>query len=202
MKGSLRKELRARRRALTPGEHALRSDLAASAITRLPAFRSGARVAIYLPFDREVNTRALLIAAQRRAVHIYVPVITDVAHRRMSFYPITGRTRRGTFGISVPHAAPGRAHRQLGPRWFDLVVVPLVGIDRGGRRLGMGLGFYDRAFGFRSHRLHWRGPLLVGLAFECQRVESVHPKPWDLALDALATERGLVHFRTSRSHRA
>jgi 5-formyltetrahydrofolate cyclo-ligase len=194
MKGSLRKELRARRRALTPEEHALRSRLAASAITRLPAFRAGARVAIYLPFDGEVNTAALLIAAERRGVHVYVPVVSDVSHRRMRFYPVTGRTRRGTFGISVPHATPGRPHRLLPPRWFDLVVVPLVGIDRHGRRLGMGLGFYDRAFGFRRQRRHWRGPLLVGLGFECQRVQSVHPKPWDLALDALATERGVEHF--------
>jgi 5-formyltetrahydrofolate cyclo-ligase len=195
MKGALRKELRARRRALTPAEHALRSNLAASAITRLPAFRAGARVAVYLPFDREVNTAALLLAAERRGVHLYVPVIGDLRHRRMQFYPVTGRTRRGVFGISVPHAAPGRRHRMLAPRWFDLIVVPLVGIDHAGRRLGMGLGFYDRAFGFRRHRRLWRGPLLVGLAFECQRVPSVHAQGWDLALDALATERGIEHFR-------
>src|SRR6267378_1458496 len=49
-----------------PAEHALRSDLAASAVTRLPAFKAGARVAVYLPFDRETDTAALLAAARRR----------------------------------------------------------------------------------------------------------------------------------------
>lgn len=198
MKRTLRSELRARRRALSGQEHALRSNLAASAITRLPQFHAGARIAVYLPFDREVNTAALLLAARHRAVRLYVPVIHDLRHRRMRFYPITGRTRPGTFGISVPQDRPGRPHRLLPARWFDLVVVPLVGIDRRGHRLGMGLGFYDRAFGYRRHRRHWRGPALVGLGFECQRVEAVHAEPWDLALDALATERGITIFRRDR----
>lgn len=199
MKASLRKELRARRRAFGREEHASLSNLAASAITRLPAFKAGARVALYFPFDREVNTAPLLVAARRRGVKVYMPVVTDVRHRRMRFYPITGRTRRGAFGISVPHAAPNRRVQLLQPRWFDLIVVPLVGIDRTGRRLGMGLGFYDRAFRFRRLRHDWRGPLLVGLGFECQRVETVHAQPWDLKLDALATERGIEHFRKERA---
>ncbi len=68
MKGKLRKELRAKRRSLSAAEHALRSNLAASSITRLAAFKAGARLALYLPFDREVNTAALLVAARRRRV--------------------------------------------------------------------------------------------------------------------------------------
>jgi 5-formyltetrahydrofolate cyclo-ligase len=190
MKRQLRKDLRARRRALDPAEHTRRSTLAASAITRLAQFKSGARVAVYLPFDRETNPAALLIAARRRGIRLFVPVITDLRHRRMRFLPLSGRTRRGTFGISVPHG-PGLA---TPPRWLDLIVVPLVGIDAEGGRLGMGLGFYDRAFAFRRTRARWMGPRLVGLAFDCQRVEAAFADPWDLRLDALATESGVHHF--------
>jgi 5-formyltetrahydrofolate cyclo-ligase len=82
----------------------------------------------------------------------------------------------------------------LGPRWFNLIVVPLVGVDLGGRRLGMGGGFYDRSLSFRRHRRHWRGPALVGFAFDCQRAESVFAQPFDVSLDALATESGVQHF--------
>src|SRR5271165_668074 len=103
MKGKLRKELRAKRRSLSAAEHALLSNLAASSITRLAAFKSGSRVAIYLPFDRETNTAALLVAARRRRVRIFVPVVSDLRHRRLRFCPLTGKTRRGVFGISVPH---------------------------------------------------------------------------------------------------
>ena len=88
------------------------------------------------------------------------------------------------FGISVPH----RSGRAIAPRWFDLIVVPLVGVDAEGRRLGMGGGFYDRALDFRRHRRHWMGPRLVGLGFECQRADTVCADPWDVRLDSLATE--------------
>jgi 5-formyltetrahydrofolate cyclo-ligase len=193
MKRQLRKELRAKRRSLTPAEHALRSLLAASAVTRMPQFKAGARVAIYLPFDRETNTAALLVAARRRGVGIFVPVVTDLRHRRISFYPLSGKTRRGVFGISVPH----RHGRPTAARWFDLIVVPLVGIDGAGRRLGMGGGFYDRALAFRRERRHWMGPRLVGLGLDCQRVATVFADQWDVRLDALATESGVEHFPRS-----
>jgi 5-formyltetrahydrofolate cyclo-ligase len=193
MKAQLRKELRARRRGLKAADHALKSNLAASAITRLPAFKPGARVAIYLPFDRETNTAALLVAARRRRVRIYVPVIESRRHARLRFYPLSGKTRRGVFGISVPHGAARR--HTVAPRWFDLIVVPLVGIDAAGRRLGMGGGFYDRALAFRRARYRWRGPYLVGLAFECQRTAAVYAERHDIRLDAVATECGVLHFR-------
>jgi 5-formyltetrahydrofolate cyclo-ligase len=189
-KPTLRKELRALRRSLPRGEHAARSTLAAACITRSKRFKAGARVAIYLPFDRETDTATLLAAAQRRGIRVFVPVVTDLRHRRMSFHPWSGRTRRGAFGISVPH----RQGRPIGARWFDLIVVPLVGADPTGCRLGVGGGFYDRALAFRRMRRHWMGPCLLGLGFDRQRVDCVFADPWDVRLDGLATESGLEQF--------
>jgi len=192
MKGKLRKELRAKRRALGAADHARRSSLAASSITRLAAFKSGARIAVYLPFDRETNTAALIAAARRRRIRIFVPVVESLRHRRLRFYPLAQRTRRGAFGISVPQSIP---HRDaVEPRWFDLIVVPLVGVDGQGRRLGMGGGFYDRALAFRRQRREWLGPRIVGLGFGCQRTDSMFADSWDVRLDALATEAGVHHF--------
>jgi 5-formyltetrahydrofolate cyclo-ligase len=194
MKVKLRKELRAARRSLVPADHDLRSRLAAASIVRLAAFKSGARIALYLPFDRETDTAALVVAARRRGIRIFVPVVSDLRHRRLRFYPLTGRTRRGTFGISIPQCAPHRLARAVEPRWFDLIVVPLVGVDPKGRRLGMGGGFYDRALAFRRHRMHWKGPRLVGLGFDRQRAACVFAEPWDVRLDALASESGYEDF--------
>jgi 5-formyltetrahydrofolate cyclo-ligase len=194
MKVAIRKQLRTARRSLSPADHSLRSNLAASAITRMAAFRHRSRVAIYLPFDRETNTAALLIAARRRGIHLYVPVVSDLRHRRLRFHRLTGKTRRGVFGISVPHRLGSHATPPVEPRWFDLIVVPLVGIDGGGRRLGMGGGFYDRALAFRRARRRWMGPRLVGLGFDCQCVDSVCADGWDVRLDVLATESGLHEF--------
>jgi 5-formyltetrahydrofolate cyclo-ligase len=186
-KAALRRKLRAERRALSAPDHDRRSRLAAKPIERLPQFSAGRRIALYLPFDREVDTARLIAAARRRGVRVYVPVVVDRRHRRIALYPLSRKTRRGTFGIRIPD----RASSMLGARWFNLIVVPMVGVDRAGRRLGMGGGFYDRLFAFRRHRHSWRAPRLVGLAFDCQRVATVEPDSWDLRLDAVATESGL-----------
>jgi 5-formyltetrahydrofolate cyclo-ligase len=190
MKAKIRKQIRAQRRSLSKTDHGYRSRLAARAVAGLPMFRAGKRVALYLPFDRETDTAALIAAARRRGVRVFVPVIVDRRHSRIRFYPLDGKTRRGVFGIAVPSSL---AH-PLPSRWLNLVVIPLVGVDTAGRRLGMGGGFYDRALDFRRRRRHWAGPHLVGLAFDCQRTDSYFAEPWDLSLDSLATESGLQHY--------
>src|SRR6202000_1084974 len=64
MKATLRKQLRAARRALTEPDHWRRSLAAARTIMRLRFFRAGCRIALYLPFDGESDTAALMAAAR------------------------------------------------------------------------------------------------------------------------------------------
>ena len=93
-----------------------------------------------------------------------MPVITSLRRRSMRFDPWPPDPQRAT-GVA------GTA------RWFDLVLTPLVGFDERGNRIGRGAGFYDRHFAFLRHRSTWHRPLLLGLAFELQRVERLPAKP-------------------------
>jgi 5-formyltetrahydrofolate cyclo-ligase len=190
MKTTLRKELRVRRRALRAPDHRHRSLAAAKAVMRLRSFRAGKRIALYLPFDAESDTAALIATAWRRGVQVFVPVISDRRHRRLRFYRLTGATTTGHFGISVPRLRL----TCVAPQWLNLIVIPLVGVDGAGRRLGMGGGYYDRALAFRRRRRCWQGPHLVGLAFDCQRTDVKFADAWDLRLDSLATESGMEYF--------
>ena len=190
LKESLRKELRAQRRSLSDSDYRRRSLAAARALTRLRMFSSGKRVALYLPIDREVDTATLVRAARQRGVRIFVPVISHRRHRRLRFFPLTAKTTPGTFGISVPLRRRG----PVGAQWLDLIVIPLVGVDAAGARLGMGGGYYDRALAFRRRRTQWKGPYLVGLAFDCQRTGLKFADEWDIQLDSLATESGVRQF--------
>jgi 5-formyltetrahydrofolate cyclo-ligase len=190
MKATLRKQLRAQRGALSEPDHWHRSLAAARTIMRLRFFRAGKRIALYLPFDGESDTAALMAGARRRGVKVFVPVISHRRHARLRFYPLTGATVPGEYGISVPRLRL----TSISPQWLDLIVIPLVGVDGDGRRLGMGGGYYDRALAFRRRRRCWQGPHLVGLAFDCQRTEVKFADTWDLRLDSLATESGAEHF--------
>ena len=73
--------------------------------------------------------------------------------------------------------------------------MPLVGFDHQGYRLGMGGGYYDATLAYMRHRRSWRKPRLVGIAYECQRVEKLPHDPWDMPLDAVVTEDGVIEFR-------
>ena len=191
MKTALRKTLRGARRALSAAEHRRRSLLAARAVAKLPMFAAGKRIALYLPFDRETDTSALLIAARKRRIKVFVPVVLDRRRRVMRFYPLIGELRRGAFGILVPRFT----RHPVAARWLDLIVVPVVGVDDTGRRLGMGGGFYDRALSFRRTMRRGMGPHLAGLAFDLQRTHECFADAWDLRLDSLATESGLLRIQ-------
>jgi 5-formyltetrahydrofolate cyclo-ligase len=190
VKATLRKQLRAARRSMGIAEHRRRSLAAAKKVMRHRLFSAGKRVAVYLPFDGELDTSALITAARLRGVQIFVPFIADRRHRRMRFYPLEGATEPGAFGIFVPRLRAG----PISPRWMDLIIVPVVGVDSDGMRLGMGGGYYDRALEFRKRRRYWKGPHLLGLAFDCQRSGVKFAEDWDLRLNSLATETGVEHF--------
>jgi len=111
MKEPLRKKLRAQRRSLSDFEHRQRSLAAAKAIMRLRMFSAGKRVALYLPFDRETDTAALIRAAQQRGVQIFVPVISSRRHCRLRFYPLKGETASARLEFRCRACAQGRFHR-------------------------------------------------------------------------------------------
>ena len=103
--------------------------------------------------------------------------------------------RRGDFGIQEPAGGPIRAARNL-----DIILTPLVAFDSAGNRIGMGGGYYDRTFAFLKRRTTWRKPKLIGIAFGLQEVDAVPVDTWDVPLDGILTEKGLVLFK-STNHR-
>ena len=96
------------------------------------------------------------------------------------------------FGIPEPFLPP---RARCPARELDIVLVPLVAVDSAGNRLGMGGGYYDRTFAYLRARSVWRRPLLIGVAYEFQRVARLPARAWDIPLDALATEKQLYLFR-------
>ena len=113
---------------------------------------------------------------------------------RCNLRPIEPGTplRRNRFQIPEPDVSPAE---WLPPSALDLVLTPLVAFDSTGTRLGMGGGFYDRSFAFlRDPDPVGHRPRLIGLAYEFQQVEALVRQPWDVPLDAAATEKAWSVF--------
>jgi len=185
-----RRRLRQLRIGLTPAARAAAERTIRATLERLGVFRRGAHVALYLPMRGEVDLRPCLGIARRRGTRIYVPRIVSRRRRHMLFAPWTegAAHRTNAFGIVEPGNAAG-ARPVIG---LDVVVLPVVGFDRHGNRLGMGAGYYDRALRRRLERTGWHRPRLIGVAYACQQLPVIPASPWDVPLDLVVTERGVI----------
>jgi 5-formyltetrahydrofolate cyclo-ligase len=188
-RAAMRRQARARRRALPAAERAATALAVARHLASTGWLRPGMRLAAYAALPEEVDVSACVSLALRRGCELWLPRIEAARAGRMVFAPATGALRLSAFGIPEP-ATPAR----LGSRWMQLILVPLVAFDDRGARLGMGGGFYDRALAWRRWRSAWDGPRLVGIAHSSQRVGRIAALPHDVHLDAVITEQGLTRF--------
>ena len=184
LKRTQRRDLR-RLRALIPGhERRYAAKRAAQHALRWLQLRPSRTVAVYLSAGSELETHPLIACLQRAGHRVCVPVVLANAGMRFVELAPSARLRRNRLGIREPDAASAQVpYAQL-----DAILLPLVGFDHDGRRLGAGGGYYDR---YLARPRAGMRPLRIGYAFAVQGVERLPDDPWDIRLDAIITERGI-----------
>jgi len=184
----LRRLLRKARRSLTPSQQHAAAEGLYKQLAQDPQFRRAKHISLYLPTDGEIDPRLLLRAAQRRGKKTYLPVLSAWPRTKMVFQQIRPgeKLRPNRFRILEPRVNVARQRKIWA---LDLVLLPLVGFDDVGGRLGMGGGFYDRSLAYLARRQNWRKPTLLGLAHECQKVERLAQASWDVPLQGTVTDK-------------
>lgn len=180
---NLRKSAIAARRAMDDTTRIHASSIICQRVIRSHEFVSCKTLVCYLPVYGEVDPTAIIERAWRAKKRVFAPVTTT--HGTMMFRQITPDTvlRRNSLGLWEPDSG-----QSVAAKYCDLVVTPVVVFDERGHRIGMGSGYFDRCFAFLKHRQHWRRPKLIGVAFDCQRVEKITPNPWDIPVYQIFTE--------------
>lgn len=184
----LRRLLRKARRALNRAEQRQAAQGLYRQLAQNPLFRRARHVSLYLPMDGEIDPRLLLREAQRRGKKTYLPVLSAWPRTKMVFQRVRPgeRFRPNRFRIPEPRI-DARKQRKI---WaLDLILMPLVGFDDQGGRLGMGGGFYDRSLAYQARRKAWQKPVLLGLAHECQKVEKLAVASWDVPLQGTVSDK-------------
>jgi 5-formyltetrahydrofolate cyclo-ligase len=186
----LRRRLRARRAELTPWQRAAAARVITSHIAGTRWLRGARAVGLYVSIGTEVPTEPLRALALKRNCPVYLPCLIDYRYHRMVFARDPGALPSiNRIGIPEPDA------RQTIPaRALSVVLLPILGFDPHGTRLGTGGGYYDRLFAYRRHRQSWHRPLLVGIAFQCQQLPLIERSSHDVPLDAVVTEDGVSIF--------
>ena len=102
-------------------------------------------VMLYLPMGMEVDVRPLIRRLRRRGVTVLVPFMEGESFRLVK-YRLPLQKKR--FGIYEP-----KFSKQYRPKVIDIAIVPIVGTDPTGRRVGFGKGMYDRFFEKEKHNI-------------------------------------------------
>ncbi|MDX2259546.1 MAG: 5-formyltetrahydrofolate cyclo-ligase [Hyphomicrobiaceae bacterium] len=186
-KTALRADMRARRVEAHAQQRASAgarlAALAAEVAARAPAWP--AVVSGFLPIGNEIDVEPLMQALAARGASLALPVIEKKAH------PL--QFRQWTPGAALETKAwgirePGADAVIVEP---DLLLVPLLAVDRAGYRLGYGGGFYDRTLA----RLRAMKPVVaIGVAYDAQLVDAVPRESYDERLDGLLTPSGFSLF--------
>ena len=184
LKARLRADMRARRTELDPAAVAAAGVAVAGRLASLPAVAGAGRVAAYRAVRGEIPLDALL-EGERREVFTLPRVVGDdlefVAWSAgLSFL-------RGSFGIPEPVGGEVVALAD-----HDAVLVPLTAFDERCHRVGQGGGFYDRALAALPSGGGAGRPAAIGVAYSFQQVDEVPRDPWDVPLDAVVTDAGIV----------
>ena len=183
LRRKLRSELRQSRRALSAKQQRQASNNIIKQLYQQIFFLRARKVAIYWPADGEVDLSCLIADSSKTW---FLPLISDGLRpwekQRLLFQPFYPKAQSvfNKYGILEPIAS---ARAEFNAHMFDLVLMPLVGFDRQGNRLGMGKGYYDRTF-----TQAWRKPKLMGIAHASQESEKLDAQAWDIPLDAIVTE--------------
>ena len=181
-KTRMRQEMILRRRAMSAAVAERCSRQAQRRFVQLPEFASARVVAVYLAMPGEVETDRILAAAWAAGKLVAVPAWRTEAGR----YEWTEIREADAVGPGPWRTLEPEPKRWMTMREIGIIAVPGVAFDAQGRRLGRGGGHYDRLLADAGEVVK------VGLLFDMQRVEAVPVSRWDVSMNKLVTDKGVL----------
>ena len=203
-RAQLRKKLREARRSLSFEQHEDAAKRVASQLNALPFLNESTTTAGYLVNDGEVNLKYYIDSVWQASSkkRFTLPVLHPVCKGHLLFLAYNPNTQliRNKYNIEEPVLA---CENVIPVKQCDVILMPLVGFDSNGNRLGMGGGYYDRTLSFTQRQMgshlppKKHAPKLVGIAHDIQEVDALPIAPWDVPLDAIVTPTRTLHFTNS-----
>jgi len=167
------------RRAITKNDHRLWSNTITTLLQQGFPELCEKNIGIYWPIHGEYDPRPVGVYFHQQGATLALPEVAN-KHTPLCFqkwWP-DAPMKKGAYGIPTPENT-----EQVD---IDVMMVPMLGFDSQGYRLGYGSGYFDRTLAvIKPH------PLVIGIAFEISRIDSVDPQPHDIPMDLIVTETGI-----------
>jgi 5-formyltetrahydrofolate cyclo-ligase len=182
-----RADLIARRQAIPQDERRRLQPLILGLVERHFPELAEILLGFYWPFRGEIGCHPLVRRLVERGARAALPVVVEKG-QPLEFWAWRpgAPLRRGVWDIPIP------AERHVVRP--SALLVPLVGFDAQGYRLGYGGGYYDRTLAAMAPK-----PLTIGIGYELGRLPTICPQPHDVPMDAIVTEAGLVKAPPGRT---
>ncbi|MBI2548632.1 5-formyltetrahydrofolate cyclo-ligase [Candidatus Woesearchaeota archaeon] len=191
-KETLRKHLQEQRKSIPISQRHTKSQQIKDLLFELPQLKKAHDILFYVSFKSEVETltmiRDMLRQKQRK---MYVPFMHP-EKRELGIAQIKSLNdlKPGSYDVLEPELG---SLDECDPSVIDVALIPGLGFDRHGYRLGYGKGYYDKFLEDKEF-------LKIGVAFACQIQEKIPVDPWDVAMDILVTEKGVINVKSKSNH--
>lgn len=180
---NMRSTINQQRNLLTPEEIRSASVGVFDRVLQHPFLQNPRMIGSYMSFGGEIDTLRLNEALLQGNHTVCLPVVNTEHRGEMSFYTYRGQAELvpNRYKILEPVAC---AENYAAPQVLEVLLVPLVGFNLEGDRLGMGGGYYDRMLKKVSAKT-----LCIGLAYDFQQIDNLVRQSWDMPLDEIITPR-------------
>ncbi|KLV06486.1 MULTISPECIES: 5-formyltetrahydrofolate cyclo-ligase [Photobacterium] len=187
----IRQIIRQHRRALTPDQQQLAAQDLLEHCQQSATLLHAQHIALYLANDGELDTQPVIDWLWHQGKSVYLPVLHPFSKGNLLFLHYTPDTRMTANRYQIRE--PMLDIRLVKPiTELDVIATPLVAFDNTGQRLGMGGGYYDRTLN-RWHQER-QGPRPIGLAHDCQQVDTLPVEAWDVPLPEIITPSYHFHW--------
>lgn len=189
----LRRQLLNARASLSVAQRDTAAQAVATHLMQLPQLQQPTYVGSYFSIRAELPTQALNQQLLNAGHQLALPVLHPINQGHLLFLSLSETTRwvHNQYQIPEPEL---HAQHIMPLQKLQVLLVPLVGFDKHGNRMGMGGGFYDRTLS-GWHKGHYPQLLPIGLALDCQQVEQLPKQPWDVPLPMVVTPSKVWDFR-------
>lgn len=185
MKQEFREKLKDNRKNLSTSNVLEKSNKIKKLLFEMKEFKEADTILFYISYDNEVFTHDMIKESILIGKEVVVPLVAKKNRRLiLSIIDSWDVLELGAYNILEPKK---EFVKEASVGSIDLIIVPGVGFDEQGRRIGHGMGYYDNLL--KNSAL----ALKIGLAFEFQIVEKIPVEKHDVPVDMIVTENRVIN---------
>lgn len=183
----IRKKMSRIRSNMDKNEHREKSKIIVEKLMKSKFYKESDTIMIYVSFRREIDTHEFIKKAIKDGKTILVPITIDKGKQlKPSHLKDFDELEIGFYNILTPKE---EFVRYVDPKDIDLVIVPGLGFDKEGYRVGFGGGYYDR---FLSNL---DSAIKLSIAFDFQILDRVPREDFDIPVDYILTEKRIIEIK-------